>query len=236
MYKEIKPNHILKDYIHSYWVAHVEKDELVTIVEPDGCFDIIINFKDDDNDILMTGMWDKPIQVKNTLDDKSLGVRFFPAALDIFFNMDISDIRNTVTDINNVYLKKEIDLEFIRICKDYNEIIFYYNFYFESMLNVNYESHELLHRLMEEVKKRNNIDFVSKEIGISRKCLTRVLKKKIGLTTKTYANIIRFMKAKEMLSDGVDLSEIIYRCGYYDQSHFIKEFKKFSGKTPSNYK
>lgn len=236
MYKEIKPRHNHKDYIHSYWLACVEKDALVTIVEPDGCFDIIINFKDDDNDILMTGIWDRPIQVKNTLNDKSLGIRFFPAALEAFFDMDIADIRNTVIDINNVSLKKEIDLEFIRTCKDYNEIIFYYNFYFESMFNGNYDSHELLHRLIDEVKKENNIEIVSKQIGISRKHLTRLLKKKIGLTTKTYANIIRFMKAKEMLNDGFDLSEILYRCGYYDQSHFIKEFKKFSGKTPNNYK
>jgi AraC-like DNA-binding protein len=38
-----------------------------------------------------------------------------------------------------------------------------------------------------------------------------------------------------MFDPEADLTEVAYECGYFDQAHFIKDFKTFAGKTPSEY-
>jgi AraC-like DNA-binding protein len=63
-----------------------------------------------------------------------------------------------------------------------------------------------------------------------RKCIER-----LGMPPKQYARLIRFCKAyqqKELFPDKT-WTEIAYNCGYYDQMHFIRDFKEFAGITPS---
>lgn len=57
-----------------------------------------------------------------------------------------------------------------------------------------------------------------------------------GFAPKLYQRIIRFQKAiQEYNNKGKLLTQIAYDCGYYDQSHFIHDFKEFSGHHPRHY-
>lgn len=71
----------------------------------------------------------------------------------------------------------------------------------------------------------------------SHRTLERYFKEQIGMSPKKYARICRFNRAKSLLDSDLTLPwpELIHQMGYYDQSHFIKEFQKFSGKTPGLY-
>ncbi len=73
---------------------------------------------------------------------------------------------------------------------------------------------------------------------MSARQLNRFYQNKLGITPKTYANIIRFIEAKTLLEQDFEMSllEIAGRCNYYDQSHFIKSFKKYTGLTPVEFK
>ncbi len=72
---------------------------------------------------------------------------------------------------------------------------------------------------------------------LSERTLERYFDSHIGLSPKRYARICRFNAVKETLDKNPTdhWHEIIYSFGYYDQSHFIKEFKALSGKTPGQY-
>lgn len=63
-----------------------------------------------------------------------------------------------------------------------------------------------------------------------RKCTER-----LGMPPKQYARLIRFCKAYQLkeLFPQKTWTEIAYNSGYYDQMHFIRDFKKFAGITPS---
>lgn len=71
----------------------------------------------------------------------------------------------------------------------------------------------------------------------TRKHLIDQFKKYVGITPKHYQRILRFndvfaqMQGDQFLS----WSDIAYRCGYSDQSHFIREFKLFSGFNPEGF-
>jgi AraC-like DNA-binding protein len=58
----------------------------------------------------------------------------------------------------------------------------------------------------------------------------------VGLPPKTMARILRFDRAVQRLrADHPDFAQIAIDCGYYDQAHFNREFREFSGMTPSQF-
>jgi AraC-like DNA-binding protein len=75
------------------------------------------------------------------------------------------------------------------------------------------------------------------QIGYSQKHFTEMFRRQIGVTPKSYLKIMRFQKAVRTIdmADIVDWSRISQECGFYDQAHFINDFKHFSGFTPAKY-
>lgn len=81
------------------------------------------------------------------------------------------------------------------------------------------------------------VDAIVRKTGWSHKHLVALFDKFVGVSPKEFVRISRFQKA--ILDIGtettVDWARVVYDCGYYDQSHFIKDFKRFSGMSPVNY-
>ncbi|MBK8549608.1 MAG: helix-turn-helix transcriptional regulator [Ignavibacteria bacterium] len=82
-----------------------------------------------------------------------------------------------------------------------------------------------------------NLESMSYKIGYSHKHFISLFKKQVGVTPKNYMKILRFQKAVlEIEKDTlINWSSIAIESGYYDQAHFINDFKLFSGFTPSEY-
>ncbi|GAA4467547.1 AraC family transcriptional regulator [Nibrella saemangeumensis] len=91
------------------------------------------------------------------------------------------------------------------------------------------------------VEKRGviNINELIGDLYICRRQFERQFLHKIGVSAKYYARIRRISYlCAELASNRWNVSdwhEIIYKAGYYDQSHFIKDFTGFTGKSPSLY-
>lgn len=78
---------------------------------------------------------------------------------------------------------------------------------------------------------------IAAKAGYSQKHIIKLFKEQVGVTPKAFLKVIRFQKAIQQIEAqrAVDWSAIAYDCGFYDQSHFIANFKGFSGFTPSEY-
>ncbi len=71
------------------------------------------------------------------------------------------------------------------------------------------------------------------ELGCSRRHLAVRFREVVGMTPKTFGRMIRFERAVERLRTGNDeLGAIALDCGYYDQAHFNRDVRAFSGVTP----
>ncbi|MHB1404116.1 MAG: helix-turn-helix domain-containing protein [Desulfitobacteriaceae bacterium] len=83
-----------------------------------------------------------------------------------------------------------------------------------------------------------NIDLLAQETGYSNRYLRKRFEEFVGLSPKFYSEIIRFQNSLSMVIDSknYDYWDIISENGYYDQSHFINQFKKFSKLTPAKMK
>ena len=75
------------------------------------------------------------------------------------------------------------------------------------------------------------------EIGITRKALIEAFKRQVGLTPKKFARVMRFQQVLNDVASAarINWAEIAQRCGYYDQAHFGRDFKEFSGFSPREY-
>ena len=69
----------------------------------------------------------------------------------------------------------------------------------------------------------------------SKRRLQQQFKTLVGLSPKQFANVKRVHKATQLVKSNIPLMEITHLLGYYDQAHFIHDFKYFTGLTPRNY-
>ena len=78
---------------------------------------------------------------------------------------------------------------------------------------------------------------VADRVGLSSRRLTERFKIAVGLGPKRYCRIVRFQRALQWAERGrsVDWTRIALDCGYFDQAHFIHDFRAFSGITPTGY-
>lgn len=92
-------------------------------------------------------------------------------------------------------------------------------------------------RLFGRAPHRLSVKAAAREAEVSQKKLIRLFAEEVGMTPKTYLRVARFQRVLSGLhtASRADWMEVVERGGYYDQPHFIREFKEFSGFTPSEY-
>ena len=90
--------------------------------------------------------------------------------------------------------------------------------------------------IMDEIdnhKGNSKISELSSQAFLSKKQFERNFKSNIGISPKKFLRIIRFQHAIQSWQQSpLKLTELAYKCGYYDQSHMIHEFKSLSGHSP----
>jgi AraC-like DNA-binding protein len=78
---------------------------------------------------------------------------------------------------------------------------------------------------------------VTNQIGLSSRHFIQLFSGEVGLTPKLFCRVRRFQQVLQLLHTGRDCNwvDIAADCGYFDQAHFIHDFKAFSGINPSTY-
>ena len=81
------------------------------------------------------------------------------------------------------------------------------------------------------------ISGLAAQLGWSPRQMIDGFRRELGLPPKQLARVIRFNRAAGMLSSGAaPFAQVAAECGYYDQSHFSREFREFAGSTPSQFR
>lgn len=91
-------------------------------------------------------------------------------------------------------------------------------------------------KLIYQTKGAVRIKELNEKLFISQSPFEKRFRKVVGTTAKKFASIVRFNTVLDHLSETKTLTEICYENNFFDQAHFIKDFKKFTGDTPENFK
>jgi AraC-like DNA-binding protein len=80
------------------------------------------------------------------------------------------------------------------------------------------------------------VETLAAELGWSRRHFAARFRAEVGMAPKALARLLRFERAVERLRGGEELAMIALGCGYYDQAHFNRDFRAFTGTTPTAYR
>lgn len=91
---------------------------------------------------------------------------------------------------------------------------------------------------LRELRRHRTVASVTEQIGYSQRHFIQLFRQEVGLTPKLYGRIQRFQNALRRIArepERVDWTEVALSCGYFDQAHFNRDFRAFSGLSPSAY-
>lgn len=257
LYIEKRPSEALQKYIKCIWTMEYEgllpPSENERIL-PDGYTEIIINFSDKfkiaisgKNQQLLSnnfvsGPFSKYLHLSATGKVGLLGIRFWPGMMHTFFNLSMKELTNNYFDLNLIQKELSKELEFqVLSSKDFTERFTKVNgILFKYMVKNLTPPQQVVEAAIKAISESHGliaIEDLCRHIGISTRQLQRLFDEKVGLTPKTFNRIIRFQSIfKELeLNPTSNWLALALQCGYYDQAHFIKEFKEFSGMNPTSY-
>jgi AraC-like DNA-binding protein len=78
---------------------------------------------------------------------------------------------------------------------------------------------------------------VTEETGLSSRRFIQLFRRQVGLTPKLFCRVRRFQEVVRQVAPGrpIDWTDVALSCGYFDQAHFIHDFRAFSGLSPTMY-
>jgi AraC-like DNA-binding protein len=91
-------------------------------------------------------------------------------------------------------------------------------------------------KLIYQSKGTIRVKELNEKLCISQSPFEKRFRKVVGTTPKKFTSIIRFNSVLDNLNETKTLSEICYENNFFDQAHFIKDFKHFTGQTPEQFK
>jgi AraC-like DNA-binding protein len=233
-------------FVQSYWqVKSILEKPTNYLIAPDGAMGLIINLgdsikintenKDYDlkyGEIILLGIHDHAVSMELRNNCDLLGIRFNLAGAFCFFENCYGNLYQ-----NNIFIK-EMNL-FKELEKDSSNIENTFNTYLLNLFikNSKLESFIQVLKNIEDKKGNIGIEELADILDISRRSLDRLFKKYISTSANIYLRIIKIKYTRENLRNMKfeSLTQVGYDNGYFDQSHFIKEFKIFMQKSPKQY-
>lgn len=255
-YHEIKPGKPLQPYVKCYYVY--ESDSTVAFedtVFPSGNTEIIFNlgagnWHTFNGETFVTtppvelwGQLVRPLAIKSTGQNTMLGIRLLPHGAAAILNDNISLFNNQVSSFSDINGKnvRTLHNQLLETRSWHKRIALIETFLLQQLTLSAKRLPKLavINDLMYALRRQEasvTMESMATRYGITARYMQQLFVQHTGLTPKLYSQINRFQKSLQLVTAGEDsLTAIAYECGYADQSHFIKEFKSFTGYTPSAY-
>jgi methylphosphotriester-DNA--protein-cysteine methyltransferase len=88
-----------------------------------------------------------------------------------------------------------------------------------------------------DISRPRSVSSIVERVGMSQRRFIELFSNEVGVTPKAYARVRRFQHVLRSVEDatGVDWADVAVSCGYFDQAHFVHDFREFAGVTPSMY-
>ena len=254
MYRIFYPAESLRPYIDNYWMMDAPQPILLQEnIFVDGKADILFNFgcayqrrhldQPDQIDSLarsnLDGQRKSPVGIMQFGEVHLLGVRFKAGGLAAFVPFPVNQVLNQTVSIRDIFGKAADELEDVLYETAVAERIALLDAFFLRRLQVPaaYMTTLVLARRLSTAFDDLAIGQLCRETGYSYRSVDRFFRQFFGISPKFYARIVRFQRALRTLTQlHVPMSDIAFKCGYYDQAHLSREFQAFAAQTPSQYR
>jgi AraC-like DNA-binding protein len=247
-FRHIEPHFLLKNYIEKMWIfessGKMPVDDMKLVV-PNGNIKLTVSYQNGivaamngktfaskEHDITLTGLVDGPV----ILD----GIEFSPQGAYRFFHFTLNDIQNQIYSLSDVLgnLGKQLVEQINNTTLQQQKMVVLQQFLLKQLSLQNKDL--IFEYCIEKItasKGRITIKELEKKTGYSSRWLNMKFNDKLGVSPKNLCSIIRFKQYFHAFITGNEKSFFrndFYEL-YYDQSHFIKDFKRFTGLPPTKF-
>jgi AraC-like DNA-binding protein len=243
------PSDQLKPYIKSFVVSETTDESTYKVLPDTG---IVIGFQykgklsylDKGKQIFLntsgiTGLRDSIRLFKNSPDIGSILVFFKEGGASAFFKQPLHELFRESISLDNFMLRSELLILEERLNEatgDLKKINIIEQFLLSKMVS-HTPDHLVLTALALIHKSKGTIRIkeLMHQLNISQSPLEKRFRQVVGTSPKKFASIVRFKHTLQAYHPGKSLTDLSYEAGFYDQAHFIKEFKQFTGETPESF-
>lgn len=228
IYSEEKPEGLPEGFVKSFWsFRNTSGNDFYTTILPDGCFDLIAEVRDNRiQGIFLTGLWTKPVKVSVSRNTFLWGIRFRLLSAEYILRQKLAAILNGRLELG--YSFWELDqlhpLEFTDFCVHVSGKI--------HAIVRDTKSPDprkiLLFQILDKSKGAQPVSMIACEACWSSRQINRYFNSWFGFSLKEYCRIQRVSAAIKDVGHG----NISPPQSYFDQSHFIKEIRKYTGVNP----
>ena len=252
-YYTIEPAAKLAEYVRYFWVFEGSGSESAPYIHrtmANGCPELLFHYQGNFSELLagdklhsafVTGIHAQTNHHRRFTTKESFGifgVSFYPHALPALFGIPGVALINQLPELSLLLKQTErgIDDKIVD-AKDNKERYSLITKFLENKVK-RFEHPEIAFavKTIVECNGQLSIKQLSNQCNTSLRQFERNFRQYIGFTPKLFSRIIRFNSVIGQSNSTKDsLTDIAYQFGYYDQSHFIQDFREFSGFNPSTY-
>jgi len=256
-YKEFKPSAVLQNYVDRYWVFDADVSDsypMEHVLTPNGMDGLILQYHMESpnayrnlhlnitlppNYVLVqpTAHWKLFIYASTRI----AGIFFKPGILQRILKYPMNLVANQPVELDAL-----IGNTFNEVCDQMMEVDPATRIYLiERLLCRLLDTDrpyltsyaETTARIIQRCKGGVTISQLSDELRVSRQFITKQFTGQVGVSPKEYTQIVRFNAVHQYIATrkSVRWTDVTYLFGYSDQSHFIKEFRKYMGMLPTEY-
>jgi AraC-like DNA-binding protein len=245
VYQEIPPHPLLRPYVACLWrsASAGGAPGASHRVLPDNCIDIL--WQDAGRPAFAVGMMTRAIRVPLAGPVRTVAVRFKPGAAGLFLGVPLhalTDLDVAATEFRTLGDVGRLSGQLWRDRVDDAGRLRLIEQHLLSLLQYIEPAAGLVGTALAALDHCGGalrIESLAAQLGVSRQHLAAQFRTHVGLSPKLYARIQRFRRATEALRrpcpGAIDWAQLALECGYFDQSHLIRDFQEFADSTPDNF-
>lgn len=186
------------------------------------------------------GLHNKSYHVKSSnKDNYCMVVEFKPHAAKYFIPQHLHDFQNNVIDIFEIWgdSVSELSQKLSSEKNDQSKIQCIESFLLGKYIDRKYSAIDKAVNLILDSKGFIEVNKLAKNIALSNAQFRKRFNEEVGISPSQYCKVIRVRNTLDILAGNTQksLTEITGQLGYFDQSHFIKDFKSVTGRSPKTF-
>lgn len=255
-YQEYNPHSDLRSIVKCYWTLEIpkQKETQKQLILPDGCVDMCFILGDDikrftsDSEFIiqprqmLLGQITEQFYIEPTGYVNTFAIRFYPYGFANFIDSPLNELGNKETPLDQLFGNEkanQLSQEIIHAKTTIERVDIIERFLFSRLNNKAIIDH-IVKSTIDAMFSSNGskpLTAILKGDLQKRRQLERNFKKQIGVSPKQLSKVIRLQATLQLLLSQTSetLTDIAYENEYYDQPHFIKDFKEFTGITPKEF-
>jgi len=257
IFKFYKPKPPLSNFVDSFWLYEGRgATQQTERILPTGTLELAINLRQNElrfydaeptyhrfslSGAVVSGAHGSGFVPESTDEIIIIGVHFKPGGAFPFLGLPAGDLADTHVDLEALWGRSASRLR-ERLCEAGTaaERFQLLQEALLSRLSHGVEKHYVVSTALEMFGKnqaRPTVREAAKYLGLSQRRFIQIFKGEVGLTPKLFSRIQRFQQTRSFIEQNLfsDWTTLALDFGYFDQSHFIREFLEFSGLSPTDY-